>query len=476
MRARARRARFRLRLAFAGSRSPYQRLADALRWWPLGLPRLRGHETPAAPHVAYLLWRYPTLIETMIQREIEALRAAGLRVTVLAHEPEPGTEPLSPLAGRDVVYLRAGDEAARGEAARRRRPLRKAGLLVYVISRRHGPRKTLRDDLDLFGHAVRVSELVSELGIHHLHAPWAGREAFVALIACRLARIPYSVQARAYELHRPDAVWALREKLGHAKFAVTNSRFNQEHLERLLGRQGVSVHRIYNGVDPDRLPPVRGRSATEPPVILSIGRVVPQKGFDVLLEACALLRQRGVAFSCEIIGARQDGHANHWLALRRLQRRLDLEDVARFLGARTFSEVREAYRNAAVFALPCVAPAGDTHDITPNVLIEAMAMELPVVSTPIGAIPEMVEHERNGLLVRAGDPTALADALEELLASGDLCRRLGVAARATVRSRFDIRSNADRYLQLFRGELGPQGQPSVRAVRPAPTPARDVSR
>jgi colanic acid/amylovoran biosynthesis glycosyltransferase len=450
VRARIRRAAFRLRLSLAGSRSPYQYLADGLRWWPLGLPDRPRRDAPRAPHVGYVLWRYPALVETMIQREIEALRRAGLRVTVLAEEPEPGVTPLSPLAGEDVVYLTDGGTGTT-EARLRRRPLRSAGLLLFVISRRYGPAKRLREDLRLFRAARRVASRASELGIDHLHAPWAGREAFVALVAARFAAIPYSVQARAYELHRPDAVWAMSEKIGHAKFAVTNSDFNREHLRRLIGPRAASVHRIYNGVDPDWLQPEGPQAGGQPPLLLAIGRLVPQKGFDVLLEACALLRGRGHAFRCHIVGARQYTNVNHWVALRRLHARLDLGDEVRFVGARPFSEVNDAYRDADMFVLPCVAPPGGTHDVTPNVLIEAMAMELPVVSTPIGGIPEMIDHDENGLLVPAGDASALADALERLLGDPQLRRRLGTGARDKVHARFDIRSNAERYMGLFCG-------------------------
>jgi glycosyltransferase involved in cell wall biosynthesis len=277
------RAVFRLRIRLAGSWAPYRRLTRSLRWWPIGLPGLRRSARLADPKVAYLLWRYPVLVETMIQREIEGLHRAGLRITVLAQEPEPGVSPLSDIAARDVFYLGPPNYRRLRRILLRfllRRPLRTTNLFVFVVSRRHGPRKTLAEDRRVFMRAVDVAARVSDLAIDHLHAPWAGHEAFVALVASRLAGVTYSVHARAYDLHRASAVYALPEKLRHAHFAVTNSRFNQAHVRRLLGDGCPPVHRIYNGVDPDRLRPDPDRARNGVALqILSVGRLVPQKGF-----------------------------------------------------------------------------------------------------------------------------------------------------------------------------------------------------
>jgi glycosyltransferase involved in cell wall biosynthesis len=449
------RARFRVRLLSVRAEVVYRRLADLIAWWPLGVRRRQpASDRPADPSIGYLLWRYPTLSETFIRREIDALRRAGVSVRVFAAEPEPGSGALSEPAGRDVEYLRPRNRKRLRRYLVRfltRRPLQTLNLIVYVVSRRYQARKTPRDDSALFLEAAYVAGLSGDLGIDHLHAPWADREAFIALVASRLAGVTYSVQARAYEIHRQGAVWVLPEKLRHARFVITNTLYNQRHLGGLLEGRAPVLHRIYNGVDPTRLRAPVDR-ATDPggPRLLSVGRLVPKKGFNVLLHSVAHLRERSVEYRLDIVGDATAAERNHSLELRRLHARLGLEPTTHLVGKQSFRNVQKAYESADVFVLACVVAEDGDCDIIPNVIIEAMAMSLPVVSTPVGGIPELVDHDVTGLLVEPGDSVALADALERLLADRPLRRRMGRAGREKVLSHFDIRTNIEEYVRLFR--------------------------
>jgi glycosyltransferase involved in cell wall biosynthesis len=334
----------------------------------------------------------------------------------------------------------------------RRRPLRLLGRAAFIASRCYGPRKTLAEDVRTFDRAVYLARLLEKRGITHVHAPWADRQAFIALVAARLAGASFSLNLRAHEVHSRHYAFALTEKIAAARFAVTNSRYNHGRLIALAGpvaRDRVRV--IYNGLDLERFEPGPSGGSDPTPRLLSVGRLVQQKGFDQLLEACALLRDRGVDFRCDIIGgAAEPAETATAVCLRIQQRRLDLEGRLRFLGALPLSRVLAALDEADVFVLPCVVTPHGGRDVTPNALLEAMAMRRAVVSTPVGAIPELVDDGVNGILVPPGDAAALADAIDRLLADAPLRRRLGEAARRKIEERFDIRRNVARYAELFR--------------------------
>lgn len=433
---------------------PYQQLVRRMSWWPPGrAPRPPGRDAPR--RIAYVLWRYPQLSETFIRREIHALRGAGVTVDVIADEPGEGIAEDHPAAPAGEVYYLNPMDPARGRQFGRaflRRPLRMVNLLLYTVFHRFSHWKTLRHDVQMLRKAVYLAGILRERGTTQVHAPWADEHAFLALLASRLLGLPYSVQARAHEIHRTTATFALAEKLRHARFVVTNSAFNAGHLRPLLGdRADSKLHTIYNGIDLTQFQPsVGSERAADPPRLLAVGRLVEQKGFDDLLRACAILRDRGLAFRCDIIGgSREPEDTVSYVALGKLHRRLGLEGLVGFLGELPFSRVLEAYRTAQVFVLPCVVAADGGSDVTPNALIEAMAMRLPVVSTPIAAIPEIVENGISGILVPPRDPAVLADTLATLLADAGLRARLGAAARKRIEARFDIERNIQRYVALF---------------------------
>lgn len=242
----------------------------------------------------------------------------------------------------------------------------------------------------------------------------------------------------------------------YADFIVTNARYNVPFIRAALP-PGVEkdIHVIYEGIDPRSLrPPAerarRGRDA----LLLSVARLIEPKGIDVLLRTCRILKDEGRAVRCEVVGGRVAAETDHYLALKKLHRALDLDDAVRFLGARSFAEVKEKYVEADVFVFAARQASDGRRDVTPNTLIEAMAMELPIVSTGSGAISELIEDEVSGLLVPPNDERALARAVARLLDDEPFARSLGRAARKRVEERFDITRNVVRYAELF-GFAGP---------------------
>lgn len=444
---------FRLLREKLGAGWLYRQLVARMSWWPPGR-RPRPRSDPA--RIAYVLWRYPQLSETFIRREIHALRRAGVAVDVVADEAgqaDPENHPAAPVG--QVRYLLPIDPARVTRLARgflRSHPLRLANLFCFTLFRRHAGDQRLIRDVAVLRKAVYLAGALRELKATHVHAPWADHHAFLALLAARLLGLPYSVQARAYEIHRSTANFALLDKLRNAAFVVTNSAFNAAHLTSILGGKArPRLETVYNGIDlAEFRPGGRGSERRDPPRLLTVGRLVEQKGFEDLLEACAILRDRGLAFRCDIVGGAQvPDDTNTYVRLGRLHRRLGLDGVVCFLGELPFSGILDAYLAADIFVLPCVVARDGGTDVTPNAVIEAMAMRLPVVSTPIAAIPEIVEDGTSGLLVAPRDPVALADALSSLLADAQLRARLGAAARKRIEERFDIEKNIRRYVTLF---------------------------
>jgi glycosyltransferase involved in cell wall biosynthesis len=396
--------------------------------------------------------------------EVAALRRTGVEVA-LASAFRPGPSWRAAF-GEEVGYPQPGRRAWAARALR-------DGLTS-------GPRLA---DLIRFALAERVSfrlvALAADLAHRarrerwrHVHASFATYPAWLAWATAHLARLPFSFTAHAYDVQEPRP-WLARI----ARQAAFVRAISSETATRVHAAAGsaAQVRVGHLGVDVERFCPGDG-TAADPPEILSVARIGPTKGIDVLIEAARLLATcdwaRGTAapgFRVRILG---DGPLRAACTAR--ARALGLREIVCFEGAATSVEVARALRRAMVFALPCVpVRAGARHDGLPVALLEAMASALPVVSTPVGGIPEAVTDGDNGILVPPGDAYRLAAALEMLLKDPGLRRRLGLAARERVLRQFrgdaaaarlaawmaDAKPNPRK--KFARGV--PQGQAEVRA-------------
>jgi glycosyltransferase involved in cell wall biosynthesis len=182
----------------------------------------------------------------------------------------------------------------------------------------------------------------------------------------------------------------------------------------------------------------------DPRLIISIGQLWERKGLRYLVEACGVLRDRGADFRCEIVG---DGPLR--AELEALIQELDLADRVLLTGPQPFPEVVRRYRRASVFVLPCIVTDEGDRDGIPNVILEAMASRLPVVSTAVSGIPEVIHDGETGLVVPQRDPAAIADAVQRLAADPGLAAAIGERANALVRAEFDPDRNVGRLLELF---------------------------
>jgi glycosyltransferase involved in cell wall biosynthesis len=274
-----------------------------------------------------------------------------------------------------------------------------------------------------------------------IHAHWATYPSTVAWVLARVLGKPFGFTCHAHDIFVNDHL--LREKIEQAKVAVTISQFNVNWLtEHRTPRARERLKVVHCGVDLSTIPfRADGR---EPGLIMAVGRLDPIKGFDVLIDALGELHRQGRKVRCRIIG---EGPLEG--AMKASIARHGLGDSVEMTGALPQAEVRKSLYAASIFALPSVVtPTGDRDGI-PVSLMEAMAAGTPSVSTLVSGIPELIEHEREGLLVPEKNAPALAQALARLLDEPQLGERLAVAARAKVERDFDAGREARKVLQLF---------------------------
>ena len=387
--------------------------------------------------VLYVLKRYPRLSETFIVRELLGLEAAGAHVGVDAMlEPEAGVQHPDVNAVRAVVrYLPRKPRwtaAVIGAHLRvgLRRPLRWASRAIRA--RRHG-------GLQRFVQAGIVADRVRRDGFDHVHAHFATAAAEVARDAAALAGVTFSVTAHAKDIFHVDNADRLIERLGEAAAVVTVSHYNVRHLgQELPGRR---VRYVPNGLPvPDAVTP-----CADGPV-LCVARLVPKKGIDLLVQAIASTRTDR---TLEIIG---DGPCR--AELEQLAIELGVSARVLFRGALASTDVDAAYRRCAMLVLPCrIDPNGD-RDGMPTVLIEAMARAIPVVSTDVVGLDELIASGRVGVLVRPEDPVAIAAAIDDLLDDHRRAGELGAAGRRRVIGEFAPSFATSALLDVFHEAVG----------------------
>lgn len=386
--------------------------------------------------IGYVLKRYPRYSETFVVNEILALEQRGLALDIFTLRPPCETHfqdiiarvrapvhYLPPRASRAVDFWEALQAAAQWVSAER--------LLDAA-----------RDESahDVY-QALLLAQIIRERGIGHLHAHFATSATGVARMAARFAGIGYSFTAHAKDIYHDSVIGDdLGRKLAEASAVVTVSDYNLNHLRECFG--DARVARLYNGLDLDDFP--YRSPADRPPHIVAVGRLVEKKGFADLIDACSLLVERGCHFDCQLIGGGElEAELRERIAARGLQQRVELT------GPLPQREVVRRVQAGAVLAAPCVIGRDSNRDGLPTVLLEAMALGTPCVSTDVTGIPEVLSDEVTGLQVPQHDPAALAAALERLLADAALRVRLAEAARQRIEQDFDVRRNVAGLQRIF---------------------------
>ena len=404
----------------------------------------------AGVRVAYVVRSWPRLSQTFVLNEVLALERLGVGITIfaMARSGESLVQPQLAEVAAAVHHLDAGPAAGLRAhlLVAARSPRRYLATAAFALTgRRLLGGYTRSGGARAFHRATLVAaRLAAGPGgpPTHVHAHFAHDPALIGLLVHRLTGLPFSFTAHARDLYQiPGA--ALRGRVREASAVVTCCRTNAEHIAAVVGDGGPPVELVYHGVDLGVFRPPAAPPEHDLPLVVSVGRLVEKKGFDVLLRACALAAGRGRRFTCAIYG---EGPCRG--ELEALRDRLGLATVVRLPGARTQAELLDVYQQADLFALtPRVTGDGD-RDGVPNVLVEAMACGVPVLATRVGGVAELVTGGSDGLLAPAEDVAAVAACLEDLLDDAALRRRLGDAAARSAR-RFDGRTAALRLAALF---------------------------
>ncbi len=399
-----------------------------------------------------LLKRFPRLSETFVLNEIRGLERLGVELHILSLLPPED----------DVVHAAVAEVASPvtyfpTARARRIATVLHAHVEVFWASPLRYFRAltlalwwALQSPLPLamisqFWRAGFVAATFRRAGVAHVHAHFAHQPAAVAGIVRLMTGIPYSFTAHAKDLYL-QPLPSLRRRCASASFIATCTQHNVDYLRRNLPAQSAAkVRLIYHGIDLDAFAKLAPRAhANGVPEILSVGRLVPKKGMSDLIVACARLRDRHVAFTCTIVGA-GPLHAE-------LRAQIDVADLSRqvhLAGAMAQEQLVALYRTATVFALAPQVTADGDRDGIPNVLVEAMAARVPVISTEISGIPELIEHDRNGLLVPPRDPGALAAAILQVFNDSVSAAARARLASQTVKARLDCWSNVCAVARLL---------------------------
>jgi glycosyltransferase involved in cell wall biosynthesis len=409
--------------------------------------------------IAYLFSRYPVPSQTFCDTEMRALEQRGAEIEIYAcslpatsFRHEPAGRPRGPAfyaAPERALELVRLSAIARG--------VWPAAMVAEHQARFGAARQPARRAL----HAVALAGVLQRRGIDHIHVHFANRATHVALFIQALTGIPFSFTAHGQDFLVDlgnDAL--LAEFCAWAAFVVTVSDFSRQALLQKCPAAAGKIERIYNGLALDLWPVVPPKADPETGVlrIFSGGRLIDFKGFNDLIAACALLRERRVPFTCEIAG---EGPSHDALASEIAA--LGLGGVVRLLGLQSQGEMRRRLSLCDVFTLASRVDAKGACDVLPTVILEAMAAGRPVVSTWVAGIPELVADGQTGLLVPPDAPGSLADALATLAADAPLRERLGRAGRARLEAGFTAASAAARLEALFAGSAGAR----TRAPQPA---------
>ncbi len=412
--------------------------------------------------LVFVLKGYPRLSETFIAEEILGLERRGfdIRLVALRRPTDDRTHPVHAEVRAPVSYLPEylHDAPLRVLAAWwrvRRRPGYRAARRQFW---RDLPRDLSRNRLRRFGQALVLTDELPE-GAAHLHAHFIHTPASVVAYASLIAGLPWTCSAHAKDIWT-SAEADLGAKLAAARWTVTCTRAGRDRLDA-LAPPDRRVRLNHHGLALDRFRPLAtlrprrdGRESADPVRILTVGRAVPKKGLDTLLDALALLPPERHWRLAHV------GGGPELKALQARAERLGLAARVDWLGPRDQAAVLDQYRAADLFALPCrVADDGD-RDGLPNVVVEAQSQGLAVVSTAVGGVPELVEDGTNGLLVAPDDAPALAAALDALLVDPDRRRALGRAGQARVARHFDSAASLDALAGFFR-EVGVEAASAV---------------
>jgi len=418
--------------------------------------------------IAYLMSRFPHLPETFILREMVEMERQGWWVDLypLLYQKQElrHREAESWLGRADRGGLFSSPALSESVLRAARQPARTLRLAIKTLVENGSSPATLARTLLLWPRAVYLARRMQADAVSHIHAHFATYPAFAAWLIHQMTGIPYSVTVHAHDIYVRREM--LKTKLRAASFIVAISRFNREYLAKQVGDWAAEkTYVIHCGIEPERYR-LHARQTSSPEgrfEILNVGSLQPYKGQIYLIQACALLRDRGLNFRCRIIGGGEE-------AGRLLSeiRRLDLGGRVELLGPQTQDQVAELLPTADCYVQPSIITPSGKMEGLPVALMEALACGLPVVATGISGVPELVQDGRTGYLVPPADPVGLAERLLAVSANPQEAARLAAAGRELVLQEFDLRKNVSQLGALFQRFGGLCANPGPETDRAAP--------
>lgn len=408
-------------------------------------------------NIAYILLRFPHLTETFVADEIWEVQQQGVRVSLFSLlKPRQG--PVQPTSKRLAKDTRYAPELWSWRLwwaqlyFLARSPFVYLALLTRLV-RQPYPKRFLflffRRML-IFLKAVSLAYELKDTSVKLVHTHFAWLSGAAAWVISKLLDIPFTVTVHAYDLYSSNDL--LHLTVCSASRIVAISEYNKRMVLKMCpGLRESLISVIHCGINLERFaPPARsGNNGQGPLSILSVGSLIEKKGHEYLIQACQQLKARGVDFRCTIIGKGPDEEF-----LRQLMHDHDLEDRIVLIGARQQDDVLAIYRDSDLFVLASVVAQDGDRDGIPVVLMEAIAMQIPVISTRVSGIPELVRHKETGWLVPERDVMAIANAIAHLASDDKLRLHLAHNGRALVEREFEIRSNVSRLISVFRQVIG----------------------
>ena len=408
------------------------------------------------PHAfAYLFERFPSFVQTFVYREaIEMVRQKMEPLLVSVRRPDdPGA--LAERIDADVLYM-PEEKELRAEVDARR-----AARSLGWRAHRAIPRHRGEPDAQRMFEAIWLEPVLRARGVRHVHAHFGGLAARTAWWLRKLFGFTYSYTGHANDIFcDTDFPITNADLARRAKFIVTETDFARRWMEQRHPFARGKIHRVFNGIDPAGFLP-REPAGTVPRIV-SVGRYVEKKGFDVLIAACAQVRAKGVSFTCDIIGG---GPLHDTLSAQIEQ--LALRDCVRLTGPLSQTDIRRQLAASQLFVLACQPERDGGSDNLPTVIAEAMFAGLPVISTDLAGIPEMIADGEDGVLIPIRDPAALASAILSLLSDPVRALQLAAHGRASALAKFSIEHTARelKHLLIRRARIAPPA--AARALDPA---------
>ena len=402
---------------------------------------------PSDSKIAYILSKFPVLTETFIRREITELRKRGVDVEVFSLKNTNLVE-CSQKSAEELMntthyfpYFFSTKIWSALLFYFSTEPVACFKILTKILTTHIRNPVYLLKTLAVVPKGFAIAKELKEQEINKIHAHWATIPTTAAWMVAKLNGSSFTFTAHAWDIYQIDVM--LEDKLQDAAKVITISEYNKRYLIQKYPKADPDKIRIIHcGVNLDIFIP---HEVEEDDIftILSVGRLTKKKGFDVLLRACDLLRDKKVPFKCKIVFV----NGNYENEIFQLFQSLNLEGYVEFIPELQQDKLINCYTEADCFVLPCVVADDNDRDGIPVVILEALAMELPVVSTPISGIPEVIVEGETGLLVKSEDAHELAAAIQRLYNDPKLCETLGKAGRDIVKSEFDIPSNVKHLME-----------------------------